>query len=226
MFDHKKWIGDFLENPGYNDAVKYGVFIVRNDDAPWKVIGVHHLTPNENRGNHHIFIDALNESGKRVKSATIEWDWEGRGADEKKPNPLRLDKPVNEVPNLQFYSAGQIISIWHPDGESVLDMRCDYPDEFGPNGEVWNSIGHHSFFVVFQKVKQGIQIPKPIPSLPPDVPSPPPVQPGAMEYKFIAPPGTVTQHMNILAKEFHDGWIAYAAVIIDNRVHHFLKKAK
>ena len=41
---------------------KFGVRVVAADVAPgemyWRVIGIHHLLPMENRGDHHIYLEA------------------------------------------------------------------------------------------------------------------------------------------------------------------------
>ena len=46
-----------------NDAQSYGVAIVPATVAPgawyWQAVRVHHLTPEENGGNHHIYLDLL-----------------------------------------------------------------------------------------------------------------------------------------------------------------------
>ena len=46
-----------------NDAQAYGVAIVPATVAPgawyWQAVRVHHLTPEENGGNHHIYLDIL-----------------------------------------------------------------------------------------------------------------------------------------------------------------------
>lgn len=214
MFDHKKWIKTFESDPGYNDAISHGVKVVRND-LPWNVIGVHHLSPEENSMNHHIYIDCLNEKGRRVKSEKINWEWEGKRLDQR-ADPVQMDKPVNEVPNLPIW-AGQKIDIWHPDGETVTGLRANHPDEKKGNGELGNSIGHHSFFVVFQKngVLDVPDIPEPMPH-PEQMPT---------DYKVVAPPGnSVTEHQNFLKEEAKWGWLTYAAVLLNNRMHYFMRK--
>ena len=35
----------------------------------------------------------------------------------------------------------------------VENIHTNHPDQHGPGGEVWNSTGHHSFYVVFQRTK-------------------------------------------------------------------------
>lgn len=218
MFDHRQWTRTFIESPGYNDAAKYGVFVVENE-GPWKVIGVHHLTPEENHGECNIYIDCLNESGRRAKSEKVNWDWEGRRSDEE-AQPVRMDKPVSEVPNIPIDSVQKISSIWHPDGESVLNLHTSPADEAAPGGEKWNSIGHHSFFIVFQKMRPGQALPKPDPILIEE-----PIIPVGvgLEYKFIVPERGADQ-MKALEDESTDGWIAYAAAVINGRVHHYLRR--
>lgn len=153
-FQH--WIRTFKLRPGYNDAVDYGVIVERLRLARWKVLGVHHLAPSENRGNHHVFIDVLDKRGKRVQRARVHWTWEGRRPDEP-ANPILIDKPSNEVPDLPIFP-GQVIRIWLPDGESVHGLRANHPRE----GD-GNFMGHHSFLVVFQEADGGLLDPEPEP---------------------------------------------------------------
>jgi hypothetical protein len=81
-----------------NDAAGYAVRIATAEvtaGAPyWKVVGVHHLTPEENGSRHHAFVDAVDENGQRVRDANlrIAWSWEGRQPDQAAP-PQALDKP-------------------------------------------------------------------------------------------------------------------------------------
>ena len=53
-----------------NDAVAYGVRVVEVEVEPgveyWKITRVHHLTPEENYGRHHLFLDTLDEAGNRL----------------------------------------------------------------------------------------------------------------------------------------------------------------
>jgi hypothetical protein len=55
-----------------NDAAaEYGVLIkeaeVADGELYWRVIGVHHLRPDENQGNHTILMEALDEAGNRIR---------------------------------------------------------------------------------------------------------------------------------------------------------------
>ena len=72
-----------------NDAVGYGVAIVPATVSPgawyWQAVRVHHLTPEENNGNHHIFLDVLDPAtapnpgspGGRVFGARARISWAG-----------------------------------------------------------------------------------------------------------------------------------------------------
>ena len=221
MFDHRQWTKTFLENPGYNDAKDYDVLVVRNaTQGPFKIIGVHHLTPEENSGKQNIFVDIIDEKGRRMEEEKAEWTWKDRRRNQNAP-PLGMDKPANECPDIPIWG-GMVISVWHPDGEKVLGIRSSHPDEKKPNGELGNMIGHHSFLVVFQKMEPGSTLPEPPPTIPPDEPSPPGVV--ALDYKFITPDGPVTQHQEVLANESKEGWIAYSACYFNGRVHYFLRK--
>ena len=73
--------------------------------------------------------------------------------------PRAFDKPDNEpAANVEMYG-GQIV--WVELGgddvpsERVAGMHTAHADEPGPGGENWNSYGHHSFYVVFQRTVAG-----------------------------------------------------------------------
>lgn len=170
MFDHQQYNTQYLENAKadaapINDAeANYGVKIVEADVATgetyWKVIGVHHLTPDENRSNHHAYLDVLDESGQRVTNpiAWVGWTWEGRRNDEA-ANPVPVDKPSAEPGSNIAVFKGQIVSVWvngtaadaSDKSDQVVNIDTEHPDEPLPDGTLWNTIGHHSFYAVFQR---------------------------------------------------------------------------
>jgi hypothetical protein len=141
-----------------NDAVGYGIRIVAADTAEgetyWRVLGVHHLLPRENFSKHNIYLEALDENGQRIKNPplTVGWTWEGRQPHER-ANPVPLDKPASEAAgNISVYF-GQIVSVWVNQAKSdrVTGLHTNHPDEPLPDGSLLNTIGHHSFYVVFQR---------------------------------------------------------------------------
>ena len=159
----------FLENPGENDAEAYGVHIKRIPNAAMRCIGVHHLTPQENRGNHHIFLDVLDQDGQRLKGTIIHYTWQGH----KDPHPLHVicDKPDHEpAANIPLYP-GQIATLWVDTGQllgasdQVTGIHTNHPDEGHGNTRY-----HHSFYIVFQ-LHQPTTPEKPTPH--PDIPEQP-----------------------------------------------------
>src|SRR5262245_6251743 len=112
----------FLENAkSSSDPItpeaKYEIRIVRADVAEgesyWRVIGVHHLLPEENFSNHNIFLEALDEQGNRIKTPIpfAGWTWEGRRANER-ADPTPLDKGDNEAAGNISIGSNQTVSVW------------------------------------------------------------------------------------------------------------------
>lgn len=145
-------------------AMRYAVQLqqatVSTDEQHWRVLGVHHLTPSENRGKHAVYADIVDEQGNRLRDPNIrlEWGWEGQRPDER-TDPRHFDKPDNEpATNVDIYR-GQYLWVRVIEGElssdTVAHLHTNHDDEPGPNGELWNSLGHHSFYVLFQRTRQG-----------------------------------------------------------------------
>ncbi len=186
-FNHQVWNGQFLIDPDYNDAVNYGVGIFRHNPVSgeryWRIIGIHHLLPDENLGNHNLFFDVLDINGDRVRPIVwVNWSWEGMRPEEQPP-PAQGDKPDNEPVGNIALGWKQIIyagcngrnTIRDTDGASdwIQKAHTDHPDEGSAEG---NTIGHHSFYVVWQETIAGEIIPDPIPEPEPDpIPDPDPV---------------------------------------------------
>lgn len=131
-----------------NDATAYGVSVVAADVPPgasyWRAVRVHHLTPEENHGNHHIFLDALNEAGNRVSGAKARVAWPGG------EQTITVDKPLNE-PGANFpLWKWQVASVQMLDlpSDQVVNLHTGHPDE--PPG-AGNTLFHHSFQVDFQR---------------------------------------------------------------------------
>ena len=147
-----------------NATDTYGVRIVKADVAEgetyWKVVGVHHLLPDENRSNHHVYLEVLDETGQRIKPmAWADFTWEGRRPGEV-AGPVQLDKPDNEAAGNIALHDGQKATVWmkgltrdaQDKSDRVENLDIVHPDEPGPQGELWNTIGHHSFYIVFQRI--------------------------------------------------------------------------
>lgn len=150
-----------------NQARAYGVRVlptsVRPGDAYWRVVEVRHLTPPENRGKHHIYVDLIDTAGQRVAAdgLLIGWRWEGQRAEER-AEPARLDKPLGEPMGNVPMNWGANVRIWISDprrpSDAVEGLHTDWPDEPWGN-EKWNTTGHHSFYVRFQLAQAGAVTP-------------------------------------------------------------------
>jgi len=174
MFDHYQYQQQFVENhkegnPPINDAIEYGVAIepCRPEEGEfyWKIIGLHHLTPEENVGKHNLFMDVLDAAGGRVEPFfEVDWTWEGRRPDEAAP-PVRLDKPQNEPGGNLSVWINQTVSAWVTDdnecSDTIGNVHTRHADESGGN-----TVGHHSFYVVWMLAEAGEEPDPPLPPLP------------------------------------------------------------
>lgn len=150
-----------------NQATAYDVGIVPAVVEPgrpfWRAVDVRHLTPAENRGKHHVFVDIVDEAGRPVRDPKLRigWTWDGRQPSEPAP-PQPLDKsPSEPAGNVELASTRQVTTVWISDfarpSDAVEGLHTNHAGERGPSGELWNSVGHHSFYVRFQLTLAGGQ---------------------------------------------------------------------
>jgi hypothetical protein len=118
----------------------------------WQAVYIHHLTPDENRGKHNIFVDLLDEAGKPLTATAMRlgYTWEGRRSDELAPAPALDKQPTEPLGNLPIEKK-QRISCWlEENGRRVSDvvrgLHTELPDQ--GTGNTW---GHHSYYVIFWK---------------------------------------------------------------------------
>lgn len=169
MFKFQEWIDFFKQihnDTGeiYNDA---GDMIsldnpskqveINESNSTWRVLGIHHLTPEENRGNHNVYIELLCKQNEREGFKAIHWTWEGRRNDQNAPDVFAGQKPLTELVNIPI-NLGMIVSVWPHLGQMVSGFSSFHADE----GD-GNTIGHHSFFVCFQEIDETGTIPPPEP---------------------------------------------------------------
>ena len=140
----------------------YGVTIERAvGEWVWRA-EVRHLTPEENKGRHGVYIDSWDANEVRPKA------WEpGRMVSYKRSYAAPVEwRPLDKVGPLEL-SHGMIdlypndtvtVQIRDAVSDIVKDLHTRHPDERGPNGEIWNSYGHHSFKVTF-RLTQGAVLP-------------------------------------------------------------------
>ena len=142
-----------------NEATTYGVKIARSGLAnTWRCIGVYHLAPNENRGRHHVFVECLDEGGRRLRSPILHWRW----ADNGPLQSVRFDKPANEPAADIPIDYQATVRCWIGDSlpsDVVTGLHARHMDE--GNG---NTLGHHSYYVVFQRAMVGVIAPPPPPT--------------------------------------------------------------
>ena len=144
-----------------NDAQGYGVAIVPATVTPgawyWQTVRVHHLTPEENGGNHHIFLDILDPAtapdpsslGGRVYNARARVTWDGG------EQIITIDKPLSEPGTnspMWKWQVCDVTALGLPGEElpsdRVTGMHTGHPDE-----ATGNTLFHHSFSVTFLKVR-------------------------------------------------------------------------
>jgi hypothetical protein len=128
-------------------------------EAYWRAEFVEHLDPLRNRSKHNVYVDVVGADGQRVRDARLRigWTWEGRRSDEQ-ATPARLDKPDGEWHgNVPLGHVGQVTSVWiEGDGapsDVVGNLHTRHPNEPTPgSAELFNTVGHHSFYVRFRRV--------------------------------------------------------------------------
>ena len=188
-FDFQGYNQQFVRDGGetpVNDAVSYGVGVhpvnVPAGATYWKVVGIHHLTPTENRSRHNIYVDVLDEQGQRLRDVLVGWNWEGNN--EAPPEAKRLDKPEDE-PGCDIPISEGTFKLWltGAPSEEVFGIHYRHADEPAPDGELLNTFGHHTFYVVFQRARKGVTAPVEAggePGVQPEQPvivAPPPIPP-------------------------------------------------
>lgn len=161
----KPYMEKFLQIHKINGPVsqdvsdEHGIKIIQAEVAEgasyWKVIGIHALTPDENSGQHNVFIDALDESGQAIRNhSKIRV---GTRAHTHLPddNPRSLDKPLTETGTDVPIEKNDRRDVWIRDALASdrvvnLNTRLDRIDLTRDN-QIGNSRYHHSFYVVFMQ---------------------------------------------------------------------------
>jgi hypothetical protein len=156
--------------PSLNDAEAYGVKVEPVKVAPgqwyWRVVRVHHLAPQDNNGNHHIYLDVLdpalpdaaNALGGRIFGARLKVMWEGG------ESLVTVNKPLNEPGgNFPMWKSQDCAVValglegHELPSDGVTGLHTRHPDE--APGNTW---GHHSFSVLFVRTQAAPSGGKPI----------------------------------------------------------------
>lgn len=143
--------------------------LVSPGQAYWKIAYIGTLPGSVNNGNHHVYIDAIDETGKRIIGTKGRWGWEGMSNDEyAKTGPFVVDKPANEFGgNVAMTSWGQLLEVttsreMFPFGDNLKSDRVVRLHHGYPALEQGNYPGHTSHYVVF------LRVPATAPGPPPD----------------------------------------------------------
>ncbi len=159
-FDFADYNRQSMQRPrgaAVNNAEAYDVRVetiqAQSNQSYWKVIGVYHLTPDENRDRHNAFVEVLDAAGHRVKDDNLRvgWIWEGKS--DGPADPKRLDKPDSEPAADVPIEKNMTVTLWlegADPSERVAGIHTRHEDEVGPGGGR-NSRFHHSYYIVFQR---------------------------------------------------------------------------
>ena len=136
-----------------SNAEPYGVTVEPVTVTPgtryWRLTRVHHLSPQENAGRHHIYIDATKADGSRAFNSQAHITWEGG------EHTVTVDKPLNE-PGTNFpLFKWQVctVKMQGMPSDKVSGISSGHPDEPNPDGsQSGNTLFHHSFMLLFQEV--------------------------------------------------------------------------
>jgi Carboxypeptidase regulatory-like domain len=138
------------------DIAHYDASIVRVTPpvgtSYWKIVDAHHLSGQQNKGNHNVYIDMRNADGTRRNGAHCNLYFDGDKTSLLSNPPravLTIDKPANELggTNAPMFR-GNFYAVEGADmpSDKATGFSSVHPDEEGGNTD-----GHHSFMVVFQE---------------------------------------------------------------------------
>lgn len=142
-----------VESDQVNLASRYGVSVesigTQQDlERYWQVRRVRHLTPEENEGRHHIFVQAHFAENSQHSEATVRITWEGGSQD------FTLEKNQrNSILSFAMFTWQTCnVSMVDAHSELVSGLTANHPDELSERGErTGNTLFHHSFLVEFEE---------------------------------------------------------------------------
>jgi hypothetical protein len=137
----------------FNMAADYGVSIIRaRSIGAWRCILAYRLTPEENDGRHCIFVECLDEQGKRTREPVINWYPNHDEPMKSAPLDGSDDEPAAII-KLRSYDT---VSVRINDGTPNIDS--DSVGNIHARHGSGVDYGHHSFYLVFQR--QGVMMPE------------------------------------------------------------------
>lgn len=189
-----------------NNATAYGVTVQRATPNAaglvWRAESVAHVPDERNANRHNVYVNVRDEVGSDARydgRLRLRQDWAGRGADEAAP-AVPFDKPAGEWgANVPIF-AGQELAVWvegdDVPSDVVRGMGTNYPPEGAGTG---TGYGHHSYEVVYRKVREQVMPPAPQPPPPPVAPPVQPGQPGQPPLPDAGDLLTVVRQMRAMA---------------------------
>ncbi len=141
------------ESDPVNLASQYGVSVepvVAQQDLEryWQVRRVRHLTPEENEGRHHIFVQAHFAENSPHADATVRITWDGGSQDFALTRNQRTPILSFAMFTWQTCDVGMVDA----QSERVTGLTANHPDELNEQGErAGNTLFHHSFLVEFEE---------------------------------------------------------------------------
>ena len=136
-----------------NTPITGGNVLSVTDISAWKCVFVHALSNEEEQGAHNIYIDLIDEGGRRLQptaAMAIEYGWDGMRESEKPPL-APLEKPSPEpLANIPLYRGQRLwVGVKDVIGSDIAQNFTSDPD------------GHQSFYVVFQRQSKATAPQKP-----------------------------------------------------------------
>lgn len=169
MLDHNKYVTQWLANYKTGGAMpndsKAEVGRVAATGWRFVLLGIHHLTGDENRSKSNLYMLVRDANGNRLNEK-IEWGWIGQSPKEI-ANPVTLDKPNNEPDGNISIGKNQVIwaKVLGKPSDIITGVLTILPDEIEPGGQKWNTIGHHSHLACWAWLEGNAP---PIPPIVPD----------------------------------------------------------
>lgn len=162
-------IRDLIAQRPYDNAAWVATLRASLGTAPaWRAVVVAALPAELNGGNHHAYVDVIDEAGAVIQNPdwlTVSWDWAGR-TDDQAHDPKPFDKPAPEAgANLPLWP-GQMVALRILDKRGLAsDVVTGLSSEIGtPSPDGLNRPGHYSYYLVFQRITgQGMPPVVPVP---------------------------------------------------------------
>jgi len=153
---------DTLDAQPANHCGAYGVTFVRAEgltdgELYFHLVGAVKISCVDNNQRQNLFIDVVDVAGQRLVNSQVNWKWQEMKPGEKLPNPVNIDKPPTEIPDLPIW-ANTHVDAWgkgyRKDGKFV-EVKSDRANGFHADfamepDEAGCSWGHHSYYLLFR----------------------------------------------------------------------------